>query len=721
MNNKPEISVIIPAYNTGRYLQACLNSVFNQTFQDFEIIIIDDGSTDNTARVIAKNSLNDGRIRAFRQKNSGQGVARNKGVDLARGKYIFFLDADDWLHERAFEIMRNRIIDDDSDFVHCNYKFRFASGREKYTLNEAYSDKYILEGDECDELLRTKYYFTVTNLFKRSFLTQNNIRYGEGYIYEDVEFMSLIANRANRISITDSPLYIVRINPHSTTKTRHDTDRHFVGFISAIEKSFSLFEPRTNFSAYWLALYFQQKYFHYYLQRIPRNLQYKFTKSFVDVMAEQEITIPIDTRSRVMRFCVKKKIYLEKKYWMFFLITVYMTKISAKKRQLRAKKRRLQNLNSLPNVYSVANEKSVDSKKILFLGFDYRYTGNSRYLFEEMVADDRFSDFDVYFATKNELVDSRHRVEPYSDKYYELLATSGIIVAESWISPEIRKRPAQTFVQLWHGTPLKRMLFDSSEENIVGKIPSHKRLKYRDTLRWDYLIADSLAGSEKFQTAFLFNKERILPTGYPRVKWLIEHKNDEKLKRKIKRNNKIPMDKKVVFYAPTWRDYNYGVDKKSQDYSYVLELNDLSRRLGDEYVVIYKDHAYLSKIPQGDVLNLSDVETQELLLISDHLVTDYSSIIFDAFAINCPAVLFVNDFAKNEKARGVYGDIYDDLRPIVAERCQDVAEMIVSNGDEFSLSKKIIDKYAYSSESEILDCLYAMSLQSMGLDDDEGV
>ena len=91
----PEISVILPVYNTGEILEKTIESILHQTFQDFELIIIDDGSTDNSYQICRKYSVKDKRIRVISQKNSGVCAARNKGIDLSEGKYITFCDHDD--------------------------------------------------------------------------------------------------------------------------------------------------------------------------------------------------------------------------------------------------------------------------------------------------------------------------------------------------------------------------------------------------------------------------------------------------------------------------------------------------------------------------------------------------------------------------------------------------------------------------------------------------
>lgn len=118
------ISVIIPIYNAELYLQKCLDSVVNQTLKDIEVICVDDGSTDNSVDIIKKYMMSDSRIKLFQQSNKGAGAARNYGLKYAIGKYVHFLDSDDWLDLSAYEKTHNVIEETKSDiciFLYTRY------------------------------------------------------------------------------------------------------------------------------------------------------------------------------------------------------------------------------------------------------------------------------------------------------------------------------------------------------------------------------------------------------------------------------------------------------------------------------------------------------------------------------------------------------------------------------------------------------------------------
>ena len=114
-----KVSVIVPVYNVEKYLSRCLESLINQSLKDIEIICINDGSTDNSLQILKQFAYKDNRIKIINQTNSGQSVARNKGLAIASGKYIGFVDSDDWIDNDYYEKMFETIERTNSDFACC--------------------------------------------------------------------------------------------------------------------------------------------------------------------------------------------------------------------------------------------------------------------------------------------------------------------------------------------------------------------------------------------------------------------------------------------------------------------------------------------------------------------------------------------------------------------------------------------------------------------------
>lgn len=685
------VSVIIPVYNAEKYIRKCLESVICQSYDSFEIIVVDDGSTDST-NVILKNYVREySYIKLIEIENHGQGYARNLALQEANGEYVLFLDADDFIERDTLKLCVNKLDVEKSDFVVFDWKFfHNRGGWYSYSHSDNIFYEKILEREDILKLLEVTVYFTVNKIYKKSFLVENKLEYLEGALYEDIPFWVNVVIHAKRVSLINQPLYNVRIGTASSTKTNYHTNVHAAGFIKAVNKSIEYVDnsehPQTSF--YMLYKYFYRKFLQYRKQRVPRQYKKEFTKEFLHALRNIEIELPVPNKVLYYFYLLngfqKEKMHLFqclvgcrsiKKYMVEFLHSI---KQKYKKYKLSLYQKKVEDL---------SNERRK-ANSILFMGFDYRYTGNSRYLFEELLTQNTES-VQIYFVTEDEKVDSRYRVVPGSMEFDILFNTADIIIFESWIPISLKKRPNSIWIQLWHGTPIKKLLFDSNEKEIMTVSKRHKINKFNDIKRWDYLLADNPIAIELFKSAFQIPVRKILALGYPRVKYLIDNKGNDSLKYSIKQKYHIDSNKIIVSYLPTWRDYNYG---ESKDFTYKLNLELLQQKLGDQYLVLEKDHSFLN----SDV-NINDIETQELLLITDHLITDYSSVLFDAYAIDINVILYCVDFDQYQKSRGVYSDIWRDLQDQVANSVDRIVEKVKCPGDIEWLKQK----YSYKNLSPI--------------------
>ena len=215
-----EISVILPAYNSEKYIKKAIESVLNQTFTDFELIIINDGSTDNTLNII--NSFSDSRIRLINQENMGPGASRNRALRIARGRYIMYLDSDDWLCPNALEVAWREITRSDADmtfFQMINFD------GERYYPNDWFSLKQFDESFEnrvfhSKETPGSIFDLSVgvcQKIYSHDFLSRINARFPEGIFFEDMPFFFYVYLKAERISIIKKPLYVRRKHTKSIT------------------------------------------------------------------------------------------------------------------------------------------------------------------------------------------------------------------------------------------------------------------------------------------------------------------------------------------------------------------------------------------------------------------------------------------------------------------------------------------------------------------------
>ena len=140
------ISIIVPAYNVGAYIDRCITSILNQTYENIQIILIDDGSTDDTGTLCDKYAAQDHRIQVFHQEHQGVSASRNIGLNNCKGDYIGFVDGDDWCEPEMFMSMVNEIQENGTDIVRCNYRFIF---NDKTEMLISDSNKVFLTGREA--------------------------------------------------------------------------------------------------------------------------------------------------------------------------------------------------------------------------------------------------------------------------------------------------------------------------------------------------------------------------------------------------------------------------------------------------------------------------------------------------------------------------------------------------------------------------------------------
>lgn len=209
------ISVITPVYNSNKFLRQSISSILNQSYSDFELILIDDGSIDGSSEICDEYAYKDSRIKVFHQKNQGQAVARNRALDIARGKYIAFVDSDDFIHPRMFELMKAYIEQNDADIAVCN----LVRGSElDYKWNQvpfsskAYYGKEFLRNSVLNK--EGKHWVLCDKIFKLSCF--ENVRLPEGRIYEDNATVYKILYNAEKVAVTDNTLYYYYTNEDST-------------------------------------------------------------------------------------------------------------------------------------------------------------------------------------------------------------------------------------------------------------------------------------------------------------------------------------------------------------------------------------------------------------------------------------------------------------------------------------------------------------------------
>lgn len=212
MQQNEKVSVIIPVYNVTKYISKCIESILNQTYTDFELILVNDGSTDNSPEICREYEKRDSRIIVIDKINEGAGMARNAGLDVADGKYIMFIDSDDWVENNMLEYLVDLLKNASAEVAICNYFTELPDGSgqivvpiqiegDTYTTNDI--TKYIAILDD-----ENKFPYLWNRLYLREIIEKNSIRFEKRFVTgQDLDFNLKYFRCVNTCVLSNTPLY----------------------------------------------------------------------------------------------------------------------------------------------------------------------------------------------------------------------------------------------------------------------------------------------------------------------------------------------------------------------------------------------------------------------------------------------------------------------------------------------------------------------------------
>lgn len=217
MSHSPKISVIVPVYNTEKYLAKCLDSILNQTFLDFEIVVVNDGSPDDSQKIIEHYALQDQRVKSFIKPNGGLSDARNFGLDQAKGEYIAFIDSDDYIDVNMLQTMCDLALKHQAEIVFCDLVKVNENGEEFRDLPQSpqLPEKIVLKDDLT--IFGEMSCFACNKLFKKSLFDHH--RFLKGIHFEDIELIPKLVLDSTIIAKINEPFYKYFERQDSITKT----------------------------------------------------------------------------------------------------------------------------------------------------------------------------------------------------------------------------------------------------------------------------------------------------------------------------------------------------------------------------------------------------------------------------------------------------------------------------------------------------------------------
>lgn len=320
---------------------------------------------------------------------------------------------------------------------------------------------------------------------------------------------------------------------------------------------------------------------------------------------------------------------------------------------------------ALKTAFSTVSLLPKKKKLVMFESFNGRqYSDSPRAIYEYMK--EHHPDYRLVWCADRRHLDNFEGkdieyVKNLSLKWLFLMPRAKYWVSNSRLPQWLPKSSRTTYLQTWHGTPLKKLGLDMDEVLMPGTdTETYKKEFIYESSKWDYLISPNAYSTEIFRRAFGF-KKYMIESGYPRNDILV-HQHSEAFLEQLKKDAGIPQGKKVILYAPTWRDNEYH-HAGAYKFTCQLDLDAMQKAYGEEYVILLRLHYLvaenldLSKY-EGFVYDLSHYEDiRNLYLISDMLITDYSSVFFDFSILEKPMFFYVYDIESyRDQLRGFYFD-----------------------------------------------------------------
>ncbi|GAA5415811.1 teichoic acid poly(glycerol phosphate) polymerase [Paraliobacillus ryukyuensis] len=680
-----KVSVIVPVYNTEEFLEDCLNSLINQTYNNLDILVINNGSTDRSKEIIDVFVEKDKRIHSFDFNSSlGVGAARNYGVSQAEGDYVYFVDSDDYIGKDTLQLLMDNIGDHD-----------IISGK---LVNTGLSEEII--HNETQEIDMKLYKKKRKNLFKNksilnrlismNFIRSNNLAFPEQVeIFSDIKFIADILALIEEIPYVKQSVYFKRkrndpiTNPSLIQRSRTDKIKNLTKVYMEAKDKYS--------DIPYVSTYLDQQLLNYYRKTIT-----------VHFKNEDNIDISFYILSNAMKeidsnFLSKKSAVLKREIKPIIENNINKFKrINRQHHRLRNIRKATKSKKSLfLQLYRSFFVKSkMNDKLVVFESFlGKNYSDNPKYIYEYML--NNHMDYKyvwVFNETGKNIPGNAKQVKRFSLAYYYYLAKAKYWVSNTRMPKSLGKREGNVYLQTWHGTPLKTLVFDLKD--IYSANPNVKKDFYIQTRRWDYLISPNKYSSEIFRRAFKYDKT-MLEFGYPRNDILYTHNDKEKIN-DLKAKLDLPTNKKIILYAPTWRDDEF-FERGKYKFTLKLELDKMKESLKDDYIVILRTHYHIAN--QIDISGYENFaydrsrhdDIAELYLVSDILITDYSSVFFDYAHLRRPILFYTYDLEKyRDTIRGLYFDIEKEVPGPLLKTTKSVISAI-NNIEE--LNKEYQEKY----------------------------
>ncbi|HEX7745550.1 MAG TPA: CDP-glycerol glycerophosphotransferase family protein [Micromonosporaceae bacterium] len=683
----PLISFVVPVHRVQGYLRQCLDSILTQSFGDTEVVAVDDASPDGSGEVLAEYAAREPRLRVLTlSRNGGQGPARNRGLAAATGRYVWFVDSDDWLADGVLRAVVDRLRETDPDVLVVDHDRVHWDGRvEPSACGSRFPAAPPVFGlhdwPEAIEILHVPW----NKVVRRELIDRLGFQFPAGW-YEDIPFTYGVLLAAERISL------LARVAVHYRQRrtgaaTRTAGSGHFAIFPNWAQV-FDTFDDSRPGARELRARLFRRMIWHLLVvrgndDRMPVELRGRY---FAAMTAQYHRYLPSGGYPRPGGIDgVKFRLVAGARHRTFELLRLgfrLFRTVRANTRPLArpvadAARRtaRIGRMAAALAYYRAQLRLPIDHSLAVYAAYWYRgYACNPAAIYERAA--------ELAPGVRGVWVVRRDRagtIPPEVDhvvagtlRYYRSLARARWLINNVNWPNYVVKRSGSTHVMTHHGTPLKVMGLDQ-QDYPGGVLDDDFAGQMRRADRWDFSISANPFTTQMWERAYPCRYE-TLETGYPRNDRLAAA-TPETVARARSRLG-FGAAERVVLYAPTHREHHPSYHPPFDPAQFLAALGPAGRLLMRSHYFYDRAHHPDTGCGADRVLDVSDHAcVEELYLAADVLVTDYSSAMFDYAVLDRPIVLYAPDWQAYRLVRGVYFDVTAEPPGAVAHTFADLLDV----------------------------------------------
>lgn len=649
-----KLSIIVVTWNNEGHIEECLRSCIFDTNYEYEVVVVHNASTDSTGSMLRRVTENNPVFRVIENnENVGLGEARNIGLQHANGEFVVFIDGDDWYDESLIKTALPIADEKNSDIVVFNYARYYDTGG----IYPPKDGAHLKGGNMCApsdrEILFKIFNSACTKIYKTAFLQQNNMKFQKG-LYEDLDWHFKTLCLANSVYSTDKVVLYYR-QRHGSILRSYNID-HFDAITRGREVLNFLKQNPHYLSLYGKTIfqYIRSQSLHVLKtrSRLPKNSESKYLKEYGKLVNDFGSTVHISSNKLGQNIAL---IGSKNLFFTYLKMKEIAIRLGAKKFITHIKSIRKKYTPKYQEILfsCLCKVIPVNKNKIFYESFwGQKAACNPAALYEELQKYDNLKH--VWgMQRKQKNTKNTKYVKRGSFKYFWHLASAKVVICNTNLPDSYVRRNGSITLQTYHGTPLKFMGLD-----IRRKRPKELNwIKFANRSRqWEYAISSNEYSTRVWNRSNPYSY-KFLEFGYPRNDIFFNSSHD--VKDAIKKRLNIPSNKKVVLYAPTFRDYHKG--KRQNETNKLFDAAAVAKALGDEYILLMKNHYFKKSFDvnqQHNIIDCSNYDnTNEILLITDILITDYSSIMFDFACLKRPIIIYAPDINEYKEKRGTYFEL----------------------------------------------------------------